>query len=183
MNPIKLIANIRIPFTGNAGATLDTSKPATPWNPPPTPAPTAIQENSMATLAPVPDIVAVAQPPQATVVKKQSFLQHLGSILKNILHIGEEVATVAEPIIAVSFPEVLPLYKSALGLAAGAEAMAPALTGTGPQKLAQLLQGLTPEVLAWAKQNNINWPEAEIQKWASAVVDTINLIPAPTSQP
>ncbi len=110
-----------------------------------------------------------------------TFLQHLGSTLKAALHIGVEAATVAEPIVALAFPEVIPLYQSALGLAAGAEALAPRLTGTGPQKLSHLLDTLIPQAQAWAQTNNINWPMEEIQKWASAVVDTVNLIPAPAA--
>jgi hypothetical protein len=112
-----------------------------------------------------------------------TFLQHVGSVLKKILHIGVEVATEAEPIIAVAFPEVMPLYQSTLGLATGAEAMAPTATGTGAQKLSQLVTALLPQAQAWAAKNNITWPEADIQKWASAVVDTVNLIPAPAATP
>jgi hypothetical protein len=110
-----------------------------------------------------------------------TFLQHLGSTLKTVLHIGVEAAAVAEPIVALAFPEVIPLYQSTLGLAAGAEALAPTVTGTGPQKLSQLLSTLLPQAQAWAQANNINWPTDEIQKWASAVVDTVNLIPAPAT--
>src|ERR1700748_1981243 len=108
-----------------------------------------------------------------------TFLQHLGSSLKKVLHIGIEVAAVAEPVVALTYPEVIPLYQSTVGLAAGAEALAPATTGTGPQKLSQLLTTLLPQAQAWAAQNDINWSAEDIQKWASAVVDTINLIPAP----
>ncbi len=112
-----------------------------------------------------------------------TFLQHVGGVFKKILGIATEVAQVAEPIIDIAFPAIAPLYNSAVGLAIGAEAMAPTLTGTGPEKLAQLVASLEPQALAWAKANNILWPAADIQKWASAVVDTINLIPAPTTPP
>lgn len=111
-----------------------------------------------------------------------TFLQHLGQTLKKVLGIATTVATAAEPIIDIAFPAVAPLYNSAVGLAIGAEGLAPTLTGTGPQKLAQLVASLLPQAEAWAKQNGIDWPEAEITKWASAVVDTINLIPAPASK-
>lgn len=112
-----------------------------------------------------------------------SFLQHFGNVLKNILHIGEEVAVIAEPAIAAAFPAIFPIYSSALGLALATQASAPTLTGTGPQKLAQLVSNLTPQLEAWAKQNGIVWDNASMTKWASAVVDTINLIPAPTVTP
>jgi len=112
-----------------------------------------------------------------------TFLQHLGGTLKKVLRIGVEVATDVEPIVALAFPEIIPLYQSTLGLAAGAEALAPTTSGTGAQKLSQLLASLLPQAQLWAQKNNINWPAEEIQKWASAVVDTVNLIPAPASPP
>jgi hypothetical protein len=112
-----------------------------------------------------------------------TFLQHLGNAFKKILGIAVTVAKDAEPEVDILFPTVAPLYNSAVGLAVGAEAMAPTLTGTGPQKLAQLVASLEPQVLAWAAQNGVVWDSAAIQKWASAVVDTINLIPAPTVAP
>src|SRR6266702_2850154 len=104
-----------------------------------------------------------------------TFLQHVGGVFKKILGIATAIATVAEPIVDIAFPAIAPLYNSAVGLAIGAEAMAPTLTGTGPQKLAQLVASLEPQAEAWAKANGITWPTADIQKWASAVVDTINL--------
>ena len=110
-----------------------------------------------------------------------SFLQHLGNFFKSALGIAVKVAAAAEPIVDVAFPEVASIYNSAIGLAVGAEAMAPTLTGTGPQKLAQLTASLLPPVSAWAKANGVTWDDADIQKWASAVVDTINLIPAPSA--
>lgn len=112
-----------------------------------------------------------------------TFLQHLGSALKKVLHIGEEAAIIAAPIVTIAFPEIAPLYTSTIGLAVTSEASAAAATGTGPQKLQQLMTGLMPAAQQWATQNGINWPQGEIQKWASAVVDTVNLIPAPTQSP
>jgi hypothetical protein len=110
-----------------------------------------------------------------------TFLQHVGVALKNVLHIGERVAIGAEPIIDIAFPNVAPLYNSAIGLAISAESTEAQLTGTGPQKLAQTLANIEPQVAAWAKQNGIEWNQADIQKWLSAVVDTLNLIPAPAA--
>ena len=112
-----------------------------------------------------------------------TFLQHVGIALKDVLHIGEKVAIAAEPIIDIAFPNVAPIYNSAIGLAISAESTEAQLTGTGPQKLAQLLNNIEPQVAAWAKQNKIEWDQAAIQKWVSAVVDTLNMIPAPTAVP
>lgn len=112
-----------------------------------------------------------------------TFLQHLGNFFKKVLGIAVTVAKVAEPFVDTLFPAIGPIYNSAVGLAIGAETMAPATTGTGPQKLAQLMVSLEPQVAAWAAANGIVWTTAGIQKWASAVVDTINLIPPPTVAP
>lgn len=108
-----------------------------------------------------------------------TFLQHVGSILRKVLHIGIEAAQDAEPAVDLAFPQLAPLYNSAVGLAFSTEATIPTLTGTGEQKLTQLAANFVPGAQAWAKANNITWPAAAITKWASAVVDTINLIPAP----
>lgn len=108
-----------------------------------------------------------------------SFLQHVGSILRSILHIGEQTAIIAAPFVTTAFPELAPIYTSAIGLATAAEATI-AKTGSGPQKLAQLTAELIPKIHEWATANGIQWDDAGIQKWASALVDTINMIPAPT---
>jgi len=110
-----------------------------------------------------------------------TFLQHVGVVLKDVLHIGEKVAVAAEPIIDIAFPNVAPIYNSAIGLAISAESTEAHLTGTGPQKLAQAAANIEPQIAAWAKQNGIEWDQANIQKWLSAVVDTLNMIPAPAA--
>lgn len=105
------------------------------------------------------------------------FLKAIGNFFRSLVGI----AKAAEPIVEVIAPEVAPLYISTLGLAISAETALGATSGTGPQKLDSLIASLLPQATAWAKQNNIDWPEDEIKKWASAVVDTINKIPAPTA--
>ena len=108
-----------------------------------------------------------------------TFLQHLGSTLKEQpLHIGVEAATVAEPIVALAFLKLFRSINLHLDLPQVPKLSPPRLTGTGPQKLSHLLDTLLPQAQTWAQNaNNINWPMEEIQKWASAVVDTVNLIP------
>lgn len=110
-----------------------------------------------------------------------TFLDHIGNAIKKILGI----ANASEPLVdlglaAAGLGGIIPLYNSALGLATGAQALAPTVSGTGPQKLAQLTASLLPMAKQFAVANRLSWPDAEIQKWASAVVDTMNLIPAPT---
>lgn len=117
-----------------------------------------------------------------------SFLQHVGNVFKKILGIAVNVAKVVEPevdlaLTASGLSGLVGLYNSSVGLAFGAETMAPSVTGTGAQKLAQLIAGLEPQAVAWAAQNGIVWPVADIQQWASDVVDTLNKIPSPTVAP
>ena len=117
-----------------------------------------------------------------------TFLQHLGKVFKKVLGITVEVAKDTEPevdlaLTAAGLSGLVGMYNGAVGLAVGAETMAPSLTGTGPQKLSQLLTTLEPQAIKWAADNNINWPVDQIKKWSSAVVDTINLIPAPLVSP
>ena len=109
-----------------------------------------------------------------------SILQHIGNVLRKILYIGTEVGYVAEPIVDLAFPQVAGIYNSAIGLAMSTEASSSSISGTGAQKLGQLTENLVPGMLEWAKKNGIVWSIADITKWASAVVDTVNLIPAPT---
>ena len=130
----------------------------------------------MATIAVTPNLVPVVVVP----VVKMSFLQHVGGIFRKILHIGEEAAVVASPIIAVAFPSIAPLFNSAIGLAISAETTATAATGTGPQKLAQVVTGLNPLIDQFVHANNLgDWASADRAKFASAIADALNLIPAP----
>jgi hypothetical protein len=106
-----------------------------------------------------------------------SFLQHLGSILMKILHIGEQAAIVAAPVVQLAFPEVAPLYTSAIGLAIAAETTAAGASGTGTQKLASVVAGLTPLAEQFAAQNNLTLDNTKVNAWASAVADSLNLLP------
>lgn len=115
------------------------------------------------------------------------FLAHVGNFFKKVLGIAVTVAHDTEPLVdaallTVGLGGLIPLYNSTVGLAFGAEIMA-LNAGAGPAKLAQLMVSLEPQVAAWASANGIVWDQAGIQKWASAIVDTIKLIPAPTVAP
>lgn len=140
----------------------------------------APQESFMATVPTVPVPEPVAQP--VVPVKGKTFLQHVGQALRKVLHIGEEAAIVAEPIIAAAFPDVTPLFQSAIGLAQAAEATAATTTGTGPQKLAQALVGINPLIDKFVTDNKLGtWASADRQKFVSAIADALNLIPSQKS--
>lgn len=112
-----------------------------------------------------------------------NILSHIGSVLKKILHIGEEAAVVAQPFITLAFPEIAPLYASAIGLALAAQASAAPVAGTGPQKLSQVVVSLLPQIQAFCKQNGIVMDQPAVEKWVSALVESMKLIPAPTVAP
>lgn len=130
----------------------------------------ANMENFMATTAPL------VPAPQG----KTSFLSHVGGFLRRLLHIGEEAALIAQPIITAAFPDVAPLFNSAIGLALGAEATAATATGSGPQKLAQVVVGLNPLIDKFVADNKLGeFHQANREKFAAAIADALNLIPAP----
>lgn len=110
-----------------------------------------------------------------------NFLDHVGSVLKKIFHIGEEAAIIARPFIDVAFPEIAPLYNSAFGLMGALQAAVVSTPGAGTLKLAALVSAMTPQIEAFTKANNIQWSKADIEKWASLVVETVKLIPAPSA--
>lgn len=125
--------------------------------------------------------MATPAAPVVTPVKKESFLGHFGNVLKKILGITITVAKDAEPIVDLAIPAVAPIYNSAVGLALAMQATSQNTPGTGAVKLAALATALIPEVQAWAVENKIVWLDADITKWASAVVDTLGMIPAPAT--
>ena len=149
----------------------------------PSPAIAAAVESAASKTAKADEVenMATTATPLATAAtqKKVSVLQHIGQVLRKALHIGEEIAAVAEPIVALRFPEVAPLYASTLGMAVQSEALLGSEPGTGLQKMQIAAPQLVANAQAWAKANNIDWPDADVQKWGSAVIDTMNLIPSP----
>ena len=114
-----------------------------------------------------------------------NFLSHVGNFFRELLHIGTEVAQVAAPFVDLAVPQVAPLYNSALGLVIAAEASAPK-AASGALKNEQFVANLIPQAEAWASQNGIVWPTADINKWANAtgaaLVASLKLIPAPTAK-
>ncbi len=113
-----------------------------------------------------------------------TFLSHFGKFLRNLLHIGEEVAVIAQPIVAAAFPDVAKLFSSAIGLAMAAEATAVSATGTGPQKLASVVTGLNPLIDNFTAANGLApWQPENRAKFGSAIADALNLIPAPLAKP
>ena len=112
-----------------------------------------------------------------------TFLQHVGSIFKKILHIGEEAAVIASPLITAYFPDVAPLFKNTLGFIIAEEATVASAPGTGVQKLANVVAKTYADASTFFQQNGIVIDQAKWGKIVSTLVDTVNLIPAPTTNP
>lgn len=116
--------------------------------------------------------------------KFKSILDHIGHALVDVFKVGTTIAAVAQPFIAAAFPQVAPLYTSALNEAIQVQALATAAgagPGSGPQKLAIAFTNIEPTIKQFFSQNNMPYDQATASKWLSAVVDTINLLPAPVA--
>lgn len=115
-----------------------------------------------------------------------SILSDVGKGLKKFFSVVLGAAQVAEPIIDVAFPGLAVLYNATVNEAVKAEAAAIAAgqqNGTGAQKLALVIEAVTPQVVAFAAQNGLPAPTAAtITNYVNAVVATLNAIPsAPTA--
>jgi len=111
-----------------------------------------------------------------------SILSAIGNGLKKFFGIAVNVAVAAEPIIDVVFPGIATLYNLTVNEVAKAEAAAIAAgsqTGTGAQKLALVLQAITPAFQEYAKATGVpsSAEAATITAWINGVVATLNAIP------
>lgn len=114
----------------------------------------------------------------------KSVLSAVGHGLKVFFTDAVKVAQVAEPFIDIAFPGIAPLFNSVVGEVAKVEAIAVAAgsqTGTGTQKLALVVQAIEKEYNAYAAANNIPVTPANVQAFVTAVVNLLNVIPAPAS--
>lgn len=126
-------------------------------------------EMVMSTVAPVVQV--------AGAVKPKTWLQKAGTFLANLLHIGVELAEVAEPLVDVAVPQVASLYNGTVGFFVQSEASFGAAPGTGAAKLSASLPAITANLKAWADANGFEVIDADVSKWASAFADTLNLLP------
>jgi hypothetical protein len=115
----------------------------------------------------------------------KSILSDIGNAFKKVFGIAVTVAQDAEPIIDIAFPGIATLYNLTVTEVAKAEAAALAAgqqSGTGTQKLALVIQAITPVFQQYAATSGI--PTAAqattITNWVNAVVASLNAIPAAT---
>ena len=110
-----------------------------------------------------------------------SILSDIGKGLKKFFTVATEVAQVAEPFVDVVLPGIAPLYNATLAAVVKAESSAIAAgsqNGTGAQKLALVVQSIETDFAAYATAQGISYNAATVQAWVSAVVATVNAIPA-----
>jgi len=114
----------------------------------------------------------------------KSILSDVGKGFEKFFGVAVKVAVAAEPFVDIAFPGIATLYNATVNEVAKAEAaalVAGAQTGTGPQKLAMVLQAIQPVFTEYATATGI--PVAQqaqtIENWVNAVVASLNAIPAP----
>ena len=117
-------------------------------------------------------------------VSLNTILSDIGNGLKKFFGIAVTVAQAAEPIIDIAFPGIAPLYNLTVAEVAKAEAAAVAAgaqSGTGAQKMALVVAAITPVFQQYASTTGIPMAQqaTAITNWVSAVVATLNAIPAP----
>jgi hypothetical protein len=100
-----------------------------------------------------------------------SWLAKAGKAILKGLGFAVEAAELAEPEIDIAVPAVAGIYDATVGFASAAEAALGA--GTGAQKLA----AVTTAATNYATSQGWTAAEADIQKWASAFADSLNLFP------
>ena len=113
----------------------------------------------------------------------KSILSDIGHGIKNVFTIGDTVAKDAEPFVDIAFPGVAPLFNAVVqqvGLAEASAAAAGAESGTGPEKLALVVQSIEGSVKDYEKTNGLTTPltQQQIEAVANAVVALLNALPA-----
>lgn len=111
-----------------------------------------------------------------------SILSEIGTGLKKFFTAGVTAATAAEPLVDSLFPGVATLFNSVvteIGNAEAAAIAAGAQSGTGPQKLAAVVQASEQAFVAWAEKNGFVVPnETEIQNAVNGIVAFVNSLSA-----
>ena len=117
----------------------------------------------------------------------KSWLQHIGSEFKKglefILPIAEGAGEVAVQLFA---PALGPMFNSTVAAVAMAEQKAAALgkqSGTGAQKMADVLQLMEPVIAQGLVDAGKTNSTADVTKYIESVVTILNTLPAPPTSP
>src|ERR1700744_5331581 len=115
-----------------------------------------------------------------------TFLDKLGHDALVVLTFGLSVAKEAEPEIDIALNAsglqgVAGLFNQVIALATAAQATTNNTAGTGTQKLAMVVQGVTPEFEAFLAQQGITMNSSQINSWVNLAVNLLMQIPAPSN--
>jgi hypothetical protein len=108
-----------------------------------------------------------------------TILSDIGNGLKKFFGVAVTAARAAEPIVDIVFPGVAALYNATAEEAAKVEAAAIAAgqqSGTGPQKLALVVQAIEGEFAQFANTYGIAADVQAIEAYVNAVVASLNAL-------
>ncbi len=144
-------------------------------------------------LQPIQSNRAKAQKQDTIVNKFETFLSKVGTKAKQVVSYiintalpgATKVAQLAEPIVDLAEPSIGPEFNLVVNAAAATEAgwaIANQGTGTGPQKLAEVLATVKADLLPTLTATGLETTAAEaiIEKYVQAVVTILNTFPATT---
>jgi hypothetical protein len=115
----------------------------------------------------------------------KSFLSHIGHFFLKIINFAAPIEAAATPYINMFAPGVgtaIQLGFNAV-LAVEQKAAAQNLTGTGPQKLAEVTAIIGPAFEQLMAAENIKVNNVDITRVINAIVAVLNAIPAPSTAP
>lgn len=110
-----------------------------------------------------------------------SVLDQIGHDFKVIFEKVVPVAKVAEPFVAILDPALSPLFNTVVGVVSEVEQKFAALgqqSGSGPQKLAEALQIVSPAAQALLQVAGRQHDSGTVEKYVNGVVQLLNAIPA-----
>ena len=110
-----------------------------------------------------------------------SFLSKLGKDFEKGLSVLEPIAQVAAPVIAIAAPGIAPVYSLVQNVVVATEQKFAAMgkqTGTGPQKMQEVLQILEAPLQYLLPSFGVPNPTtANIEAYIQSVVDGLNALP------
>lgn len=115
-----------------------------------------------------------------------TFLDKLGSDVLKVVTFGLVTAKAVQPEVDLALnltglAGVANLFNNVITLASGAQATANGVQGTGAQKLALVVAGVTPQFETFLQTEGVTMNTAQINAWVAAAVQLVMNIPPPTT--
>lgn len=117
-----------------------------------------------------------------------TFLDKLGSDVLKVVTFGLVTAKAIQPEVDLALnltglAGVANLFNNVITLASGAQATANGVQGTGAQKLALVVAGVTPQFETFLQTEGVIMNTAQINAWVAAAVQLVMSIPPPAVNP